>query len=199
MRKTPSQARGRERVDRILVAAAEEFAVNGFDVATVSAIATRAGASIGSVYQFFGDKESILDALLQRYRADLSEMGADVAAAAAARQAAGTGEGPGLEESLGPVVDRLVFYCRRNPAFPTLLARASRHTLAGESVHRTLRDVVARILAVKQPDPQVVARMAAVLTDIVAGLLPSATADDELVLHLKAAMVGYLGQITAGD
>lgn len=41
--------------------------------------------------------------------------------------------------------------------------------------------------------------MSTVLTDIVAGLLPSATASDELVPHLNAAMVGYLVQITAGE
>lgn len=199
MRKSPSQARGRERVDRIVSAAAEEFAVNGYDAATVSAIAVRAATSIGSLYQFFGDKGSILDALLLRYGTDLAEIGASVAADAARQDGSAEGAGPSLEESLDPVVDELVAYCRSNPAFPTLLARASRNTVVGERVHGTLREVIARILAVKRQDPRVVARMSTVLTDIVAGLLPSATADDELVRHLKAAMIGYLAQVTTGE
>jgi AcrR family transcriptional regulator len=193
VRKIPRQARGRERVDRILLAAAEEFAVNGFDSTTTSAIAARAGTSIGSVYQFFGDKASILDALVERYRADLSEIAAGVA-----QPAPPSVEGRSHAETLDPVVDRLVTYGRVNPAFTTLLSHASHgpREQAGGSVHQALQDVVSRILSVKHGDPLAVERMSAVLTHILAGLLPLAVARDDVVPHLKATMVGYLVQIT---
>lgn len=193
MRRTPSQARGRERVDRILAAAAEEFAENGFEQATTSAIADRAHTSIGSVYQFFSDKNAILDALVERYRADLSAIGVVLVPDPAAGA-----DGPELDDVLGPALEGLVQYSRANPAFPVLLGGSPlrRGERAGEGVRQALRDVVARLLAAKQGDTAAVARMATVLTDIVAGLLPAAVADDELLPHLRAATVGYLRRIT---
>ena len=195
MRRLPRQARGRERVERILAAAAEEFVSQGFDGTTMTAIAARADTSIGSVYQFFRDKPAILDALVDRYRVDLADIGSDLL------PGDGGERGQDLVEALDPVVDRLVGYCRDNPAFPALLALAAARSVerSGESVHRALRDVVARILAVKHRDPVLVDRTAIVLTDIVAGVLPLAVADDAMVAHLKAAMVGYLERIAGPD
>lgn len=67
LRRRPRQARGRERVDRILDAAAAVFAEVGYDAATTNAIAQRADTSIGSLYQFFPHKQAILQALSERY------------------------------------------------------------------------------------------------------------------------------------
>lgn len=65
-RRVPVQARSRKRYDAILDAAAEAFAEGGFEVATVEAIAERAGTSIGSVYQFFPNKVALFDAVAER-------------------------------------------------------------------------------------------------------------------------------------
>ncbi|MGG1947201.1 helix-turn-helix domain-containing protein [Trinickia sp. NRRL B-1857] len=51
----------------LLDAAGAEFAEKGFDAATMTAIAARAGASIGSLYQFFPTKDVLADALLEAY------------------------------------------------------------------------------------------------------------------------------------
>ena len=48
----------------ILEAAAGEFARSGFAAAKVDAIAARAGISVGSLYQYFGTKESCFLAVL---------------------------------------------------------------------------------------------------------------------------------------
>jgi AcrR family transcriptional regulator len=66
-RKTPVQSRSRERVERILDAAALVFADVGYEAATTDAIAERAGASIGSLYQFFPNKRSLFDAVARRH------------------------------------------------------------------------------------------------------------------------------------
>jgi AcrR family transcriptional regulator len=66
-RRVPTQARSRERARRILDAAAEIFAETGYETATTEAIAARAGTSIGSVYQFFPNKQALFDAVAQRY------------------------------------------------------------------------------------------------------------------------------------
>jgi AcrR family transcriptional regulator len=69
----PRRARGRQRVAALLEAAAAVFAEKGFDNATMTEIAARAGASIGSLYQFFPTKELLAEALLARYAEALFE------------------------------------------------------------------------------------------------------------------------------
>jgi len=59
----PQRQRGRERVAALLKAGEEIFAEKGFDAATMTEIAARAKASIGSLYQFFPTKELLADAL----------------------------------------------------------------------------------------------------------------------------------------
>jgi AcrR family transcriptional regulator len=66
-RKLPTQSRSRERVERILDAAARTFAKEGYEAATVEGIAERAETSIGSVYQFFPNKLALFNAVALRY------------------------------------------------------------------------------------------------------------------------------------
>jgi AcrR family transcriptional regulator len=67
LRRHPQQARGQERIQRLLDAAEHIFADVGYDNATTNAIAARAETSIGSLYQFFPNKEAILKAVVLRY------------------------------------------------------------------------------------------------------------------------------------
>jgi Transcriptional regulator len=70
--KPPRQKRGERRVAALLAAAAEVFAEKGYRAATMSAIAEKAAAPIGSLYQFFPSKEAIADGLLSRYLIEMS-------------------------------------------------------------------------------------------------------------------------------
>lgn len=63
----PAQERSRERVARILDAAAHEFAERGVEAATVESIAERAKTSVGSIYQFFPNKLAIYEAVGELY------------------------------------------------------------------------------------------------------------------------------------
>jgi len=67
MRRQPQQKRSKERVEKVLDAAAEIFAEIGYDRATTQDIATRAETAIGSLYQFFPDKLAIFHALELRH------------------------------------------------------------------------------------------------------------------------------------
>ena len=65
--RAPKRARGKQRVAELLQAAAEVFAEKGYEAATMTEIAARASAPIGSLYQFFPVKEALADWLVQNY------------------------------------------------------------------------------------------------------------------------------------
>ncbi|MET7641087.1 TetR/AcrR family transcriptional regulator [Streptomyces sp. NPDC005438] len=66
-RRKPRQVRAELTRDRILVAAAHVFAEYGYAAGTTNRIAERARLSIGSLYQYFPNKDSILAELLLRH------------------------------------------------------------------------------------------------------------------------------------
>ena len=65
-RRTPRQARAGSTVEVILGAALQLLEAEGVERLTTNHIAARAGVSIGTVYQYFRDKDDILAALAQQ-------------------------------------------------------------------------------------------------------------------------------------
>jgi len=61
------QDRGERRIADVVGAASFLFGKHGFDGTTMNAIAARAGLSIGSLYQYFPDKDAIVDAVAAAY------------------------------------------------------------------------------------------------------------------------------------
>ncbi|WP_428313305.1 TetR/AcrR family transcriptional regulator [Hydrocarboniphaga sp.] len=72
--RTPQLERGRARVASLLAAGARVFAEKGYDAATMTQIAAEAGASIGSLYQFFPTKVLLAEALHGEQRVRLAGM-----------------------------------------------------------------------------------------------------------------------------
>src|SRR6201981_3353114 len=74
----PKRQRGKQRVAELLAAGAAVFAEKGYAAATMTEIAARAAAPIGSLYQFFPSKEALADTLVQNYvsllETDLQEL-----------------------------------------------------------------------------------------------------------------------------
>jgi AcrR family transcriptional regulator len=67
-RRTPRQARSKVTVRRILDAAASVLQERGYDGFTTNRIAEVAGLSPGSLYQYFPNKDAILNAMVAEYR-----------------------------------------------------------------------------------------------------------------------------------
>jgi AcrR family transcriptional regulator len=65
-RNQPRQSRSRVTVSVILDAAVRIFEQEGTDAATTSRIAEVAGVSVGTLYQYFGNRDAILSALQDR-------------------------------------------------------------------------------------------------------------------------------------
>ncbi len=145
-RRTPLQDRSRQRVERILDAAARVFLERGYDAATTEEIARLAGTSIGSVYQFFPNKLAIFNAISARYveraRALFDSF---MTPAATARP---------WHELLGEAIDAFVAFHAVEPAFRAILVNwrvSADMVLASDEVNRDFARRVEVVLAAQAP------------------------------------------------
>jgi AcrR family transcriptional regulator len=70
----PKQQRSRQRVERLIEAADEVLAAEGYGALTVRRIAEAARVPVGSIYQFFADKHAIVEVLAQRYMDEFASL-----------------------------------------------------------------------------------------------------------------------------
>jgi AcrR family transcriptional regulator len=66
LRRTPTQDRASRQVERILDAACAEVVERGYDAASTSSVAKRAEIAVGSVYRYFPDKRTLVQAIERR-------------------------------------------------------------------------------------------------------------------------------------
>ncbi len=76
-RKKPQQARSRQTWDSILDAAESLLVEEGYDDLTTNQIAEEADVSVGSVYQYFPNKEAIVQTIIDRFSERQYEILAD--------------------------------------------------------------------------------------------------------------------------
>lgn len=74
MRKKPVQQRSRQMVEAIIDASAKVVAEEGLDALTTNRVAEVAGISNGSLYQYFHDRQDLLEALSERVSKDIVAM-----------------------------------------------------------------------------------------------------------------------------
>ena len=67
LRREPQQQRSRDRIERVLEAAERVLVEEGPAGLTTTRVAEVAGISVGSLYQYFPDKDAIVSALALRY------------------------------------------------------------------------------------------------------------------------------------
>ncbi|MCA9611010.1 MAG: TetR/AcrR family transcriptional regulator [Myxococcales bacterium] len=73
-RKRPRQDRSKATVDAILGATAQVLVKDGYDKTSTNRVAERAGVSVGSVYQYFPNKEALVGELVDRYSREIFEL-----------------------------------------------------------------------------------------------------------------------------
>ncbi len=71
MRRAPRQARSRATVQALLQAGARVLGERGWAGFTTNEVAATAGVSIGSLYQYFPDKQALTEAIRQRHLDDV--------------------------------------------------------------------------------------------------------------------------------
>jgi AcrR family transcriptional regulator len=76
-RKSGSQKRSRLTVDALLEATARILVKDGYDRASTNRIAEVAGVSIGSLYQYFPNKEALVAAVIDRHTQETMQLTRD--------------------------------------------------------------------------------------------------------------------------
>lgn len=66
-RRQPKQARSEQTINTLLEAAFFVLNEHGFDGFSTDRVAEKAGLSVGTIYQYFGDKYDLLVALMKRW------------------------------------------------------------------------------------------------------------------------------------
>jgi AcrR family transcriptional regulator len=72
-RKQASQQRSRATVDALVQATARILVKEGFDKASTNHVAEVAGVSVGSLYQYFPSKESLVAAVIERHSQEVMQ------------------------------------------------------------------------------------------------------------------------------
>jgi AcrR family transcriptional regulator len=106
--------RGEERQRALLRAAAAVFARLGYHETTTNAIASEAGVSPATLYQFFPNKEAIASALASKYAQEMAD----------AERAIDSEGVLSFTEAVGELIDVCMSFNRRHPEFHTLVVDA---------------------------------------------------------------------------
>ena len=136
-RRSPTGERGRQRRDLILDTAADLLATGGAEAINTNALADRAKISVGSVYQYFSNKEAILTALGERYMQQLSSN-----TVAALQQDV---SGLDFAAIVDRTIDPMIAFERRHPAFSHLSSADDGEGILAIGVKQIDREILATI------------------------------------------------------
>ena len=193
IRAVPQQERSHKRYQAILDAAAEVFAERSVEAATMQEIAERADTSIGSVYRFFGDKQALFQAVLDRVAANERELLESVFADA-------------FDESIPTLIDRAIdvyaAFNAQEPGWYAIWRHLNLHAASDKTGH-TLRDEQLRRLLMlvgyyaphlDEARRQVVATTVALLTSMLAAAERQPSPMRERLLEETKRILGLYAQ-----
>ncbi|MCH8174626.1 MAG: TetR/AcrR family transcriptional regulator [Proteobacteria bacterium] len=188
-RKRPRQARAAATFDAILEAAARILEKDGFDSVNTNAVAELAGVSVGSLYQYFPTKESILAELVRFYRNVLKEK---------VESAVAWGMDKTLEETIDLLLDAAVSHQLERPELALALEQVEsilpldKETLA---LTQTMVDNVEMLLSAHNvSNPGEASRDIVALVRGIVDAAGLAKEVDQAAIHrrVRRAVFGYL-------
>lgn len=190
--RTPRFARGKARAAALRVAAGQVIAERGYEAATMTEIAARAGASIGSLYQYYPTKELIAADVHAEYLDELDQA------------LAGLGTEPLTPVAMSDALfDTLTAFLARYPAFPTLAARRDIETARKLASRVRLEESLEKALASTRPGlpPAVMPGLAVMLLQqikMVVALEASGREEDrQAINHIRRMLRRYLEHLVA--
>jgi AcrR family transcriptional regulator len=146
LRRVPQQPRSLKRALSVLEVADDLLASEGTEALTTTRIAETAGISVGSLYRYFPDRETIIEALATAYWSDLLNL---VEGVAEAEESQPTGD------PTDAIIDALAAGFRARPGFLALWfggLRTERVRDITRPVRTKVGRAVERVLAVRWPD-----------------------------------------------
>jgi AcrR family transcriptional regulator len=140
-RPTPQQERAARTHQLFLDTAERLFVEVGYDAMTMTAVAERAGTSIGALYRWFPDKTAVAAALLARYTVEIEQHWSSLIAAAHTLTTAK------FVESL---IERTREFSQRRPAY-FILHEARIRVSRSAAARKTLREAFVQAFQAKDP------------------------------------------------
>jgi AcrR family transcriptional regulator len=183
-------------VERIIVAAREVLAADGYDSLTTNRVAAVAGVSPGSLYQYFPDKTAILDEVIDRYWTEVSD---NVTASLADRIRSTTYD----LETVRAVADALLTALEADPVLLRVISEelpSARNSDRRTALEQRVRELLGTFLAVvpgasRRPDPGLAAWVVVIaLENITLRWVTDAPAYDraQVIDEIVALVKGYL-------
>jgi AcrR family transcriptional regulator len=112
-RNEPKQERSKDTVESILRATAHILAKDGYAKCSTNKVATKAGVSIGSLYQYFDSREALVTALAERHAQTMQQL---------LRQAiVELGPNTTFEKTVKAYIHSLMAHHAQNPALHRIL------------------------------------------------------------------------------
>lgn len=189
----------------LFVAAEARFAADGFERTTVRSIAESAGVPVGSLYQFYDNKQALFDAVVADYLDALDSVFAEATTAlvdAKPVEAPSPGAGPLVRGAVGAIVGGLAQLASERPAFRTLFigsATSGPFDAASRKIRARAHEHIVRILDTSQhgSDQAGRRRTATICAETIRGLLgtvvdPNGRIDRLLVAELEELLSLYV-------
>ena len=188
-RRVPQQDRGERRVAEVLEAAAAVIAEVGYDAATMTAMAERAGASIGALYQYFPNKDAIARALRHQYGNEMEARWSPLAEQGAKLS---------VKQMVDAIFDVMTDFMDHRPAYIPLM-NVPRDYKRDPARRNRLREHFASLFRQKRPEltHDEAFRIANVVFQIVKGMAPLYAEANraerlEIVREFKLLLTTYL-------
>ncbi len=190
-RRRPKQARSQFTVDAILDAVSHVIRDQGASAITTNRIAERAGVSIGSLYQYFSNKQDILNALHARHFRTMAQQVEEILHAT---------EDGSLDDLLVALVDLVIRQRQEDPEMHRLLATTVPRNAATLGEVERLSDAFLTAISMHRDElseDTALDRLAFVLRHMIVGLANATVLFRPRSLSLEDARTSSLAALRA--